>query len=553
MVFDTRAIDSFRDLAGVIGGYATPSEFDTPSAVRLLTQAEEDQACRLRKEFGWHAQHIAEAMGLASGAGSSARAWQGRVLDAIVGCTTRGGWGGAEIDARKPRPTLEEGSTRDILNLRGRAERDRLDEEEATLEGTNRFGEYRRSARTNAIIEAALRPEVRSFYGKGARKAGYQRTAVELAADANSIITQQKHDGHYPGLNYTKIGPSYITTALKDLIDSGLFTWEGRVQSPGMSQLGEGEREKVDAEILRRLREQEELTPTESPYGFFAKVQKDVYSTFPCCGLDGKESMEAFGYTPIALQYTLNLSVANNLFGGPQGRLGTRAKVFADDPKNQQAVKDAIGDTAFPIVTEIMRKTGFKTKDVERILGKLGYATQQDRNDVIRAMILPLHDDQHLTVTEMYDETPALRKLYEWTTRLSAIQNISSLITHASVLSGPRRVPWTQARKKAALGEAENQRRSPLVVERLRAGIVGFVHSMESQQSFGRLYLAVPSVQDLAASMNETESLVSEAMQLLLAEPAPIIQMIDGVVQVPGFTQLRIQRGDVSRWEFSAN
>jgi hypothetical protein len=76
---------------------------------------------------------------------------------------------------------------------------------------------------------------------------------------------------------------------------------------------------------------------------------------------------------------------------------------------------------------------------------------------------------------------------------------------------------------------------------------------MESQQSFGRLYLAVPSVQDLAASMNETESLVTEAIQLLLAEPAPIIQMIDGVVQVPGFTQLRIQRGDVSRWEFSAN
>jgi hypothetical protein len=551
MVFDTKALNSFSALAGVIGEYTSPSEFDTPSAVRLLTQEEENQACRLRKEFGWHAQHIAEAIGAASGA--SARAWQGRVLDAIVGCTTRGGWGGAEIDAKKPRPALEEGSLRDRRNLRGQAARDRLDEEEATLEGTNRFGEFRRSARTNAIIEAALRPEVRSFYGKGARKAGYQRTAIELAADANSIITQQKRDGHYPGLDYSKIGATYITTALKDLIDSGLFVWEGRVHSPGMSQLGEGEREKVDAEILRRLREQEELTPTESPYGFFVKVQKDVYSTFPCCGLDGKESMEAFGYTPIALQYTLNLSVANNLFGGPQGRLGTRSRVFADDPKNQQAVKDAIGDAALPIITEIMRKTGFKTKDVERILGKLGYATQKNRNDDIRAIILPLHDDQHLTVTEMYDETPALRKLYEWTTRLSAIQNISSLITHTPVLSGPRRVPWTQARKSAALGEAENQRRTPLVAERLRAGIVGFVHSMESQRSFGRLYLAVPSVQDLATGLNESESLITEAIQLLLAEPAPVIQMIDGVVQVPDYTQLQIQRGDVSRWEFSAN
>ena len=76
---------------------------------------------------------------------------------------------------------------------------------------------------------------------------------------------------------------------------------------------------------------------------------------------------------------------------------------------------------------------------------------------------------------------------------------------------------------------------------------------MESQRSFGRLYLAVPPVQDLAKGLNESESLITAAIQLLLAEPSPIIQMIDGVVQVPSYTQLRIQRGDVSRWEFSAN
>jgi hypothetical protein len=87
----------------------------------------------------------------------------------------------------------------------------------------------------------------------------------------------------------------------------------------------------------------------------------------------------------------------------------------------------------------------------------------------------------------------------------------------------------------------------------MRTTIIDWVHDMEDQRSFGNLYLAVPPIRDIAERMNESESLITEAIQLLLAEPSPIIQVIDGVVQVPGYTQLRIQRGGVSRWEFSAN
>jgi len=124
MVFDTKTLDSFSALAGIIGEYTTPSQF-------TLSQDQQDQACRLRKEYGWHTSHITQALGLSDGRTSSI--YVPPVLKAIEGCTTRGGWGGAAIDAKLPRPTLPEGALRDRLNLRGQAERDRLTPEEATV------------------------------------------------------------------------------------------------------------------------------------------------------------------------------------------------------------------------------------------------------------------------------------------------------------------------------------------------------------------------------------------------------------------------------------
>jgi hypothetical protein len=560
MVFDTRAIASFRDLAGLIGGYATPSaagEYTTPSAgesqasIRPLAQEEADQACRLRKEYGWHTSHITQALGLSDGRTSSS--YVPPIFEAIVGCTTRGGWGGAEIDARKPRPTLAEGPLRDIQNLRGRAARDRLTEEEATLEGTNRFGELRTNARANAVIEAALAPERQSFYGRGARKAGYKKNTAELAADADIIITEQKHEGHYPGINFGPIPANIIRNIIQQLTGTGLFIWEGREHGLGIQELLAEEFAKVKAELIRRLREQEKLTPERPPRGSLQKMQDEIYKTFKCCGLDGTETMEEFGYSPFTPGFASRTSAENNIFKVRQkGKEALQSAI--DDPANQAAVRKIISDSAAtrPNVSRIMTTTGLSLMTVNGILVKLGYEVAGTRKggfgDTVRAIILPLHDNQELTPAEIWRASPELQKLLS-TPGFSEEKNFHNGTTRIGSFlrdSSPPRLPWTRQRKRA-------QRRSPLVVERLRAGIVGFVNSMESQQSFGRLYLAVPSVQDLAASMNETESLVTEAIQLLLAEPAPIIQMIDGVVQVPGFTQLRIQRGDVSRWEFSAN
>jgi hypothetical protein len=565
MVFDTKTLDSFSALAGIIGEYNSPSQI-------VLEQKQQDQACRLRKEFGWHARHIAEALGF--GPVVVAERYAPKVLEAIEGCTTRGGWGGAEIDARRPRPTLEEGPLRDRLNLRGRAARDRLTEEEATLEGTNRFGEVRTTARSNAIVEAALRPEILPFYGEGGRKAGYKKTSAELAAEADIIIRDQKRAGHYPGLNYRKLSNQTVLAVIKDLVATGLFTWEGSRRARGIEEMPVEERAKVDAEILRRAREQAKLTPYRPPKGFYTELERDIHKTFPCCGPDGTETMDKFGWSPFTQSYANRTigAVKPPIFSGPVG-IGSAAEAAIDDPENIKAVKEAIGDSkelAHSII-DIRRKTGLTRTVVEVILKNLGYMSGADHVEAVRKIILPFHDNEKLTVPQMWDKSPELRRLLTGETdppkpkivrtasgtrpvevdkvRLRGIQRIRGFL----VDSTPPRVPWTGATLEAELGEAENQRRTPLVVERLRAGIVGFVHSMESQRSFGRLFLAVPPVQDLAKGLNESESLITAAIQLLLAEPSPIIQMIDGVVQVPSYTQLRIQRGDVSRWEFSAN
>jgi len=552
MVFDTKTLDSFSALAGIIGEYTSPSEFDTPSAVRPLTQKEEDQACRLRKEYGWHTSHITQALGLSDGRTSSI--YVPPVLKAIEGCTTRGGWGGAAIDAKLPRPTLPEGALRDRLNLRGRAARDRLTEEEATLEGTNRFGELRTNARANAIIEAALVPEVQPFFGRGGRKAGYQKNTAELAADADIIITEQKHDGHYPGINFDPIQAHTITRIIQQLTDTGLFIWEGRAKGLGFDELPPEELAKVRAEFIRRLREQVKLTPERPPRGFLTNLEGEIYKTFPCCGPDGTETMEKFGYSPITHGYASRVAGDNNIFK-VRKKAGPALQSVIDDPANQAAVRKIISDSTAqrPNVSRIMKATGLSLMAVNGILAKLGYEVAGRRKggfgDRVRAIILPLHDNQQLTPAEIWRASPELQALLS-TQERSEEQNFQVGIARIGSFlrdSSPPRVPWTRQRKRA-------ERRAPLVASNIKAELIAMLKDMQGQRFFGeRLYIKIPDIADLSTALRESESLVTEAIDLLLNEANPIIRREGQDIIVPNPIQRRIKSGEISRWEFSVN
>ena len=555
MVFDTKTLDSFSALAGIIGEYTTPSaRRQSKSSARPLTQEEKDQACRLRKEHGWHTSHITHALGLSDGRTSSI--YMPSVLEAIVGCTTRGGWGGAEIDAKIPRPTLPEGALRDRLNLRGQAERDRLSEEEATLEGTNRFGEFRTNARANAIIEAALRPEIRPFYDRPGRKAGYQKNTAELAADADIIITEQKHDGHYPGINFSPIQAHTITRIIQQLTDTGLFIWEGS-RSLGIDELPPEELAKVRAEFIRRLREQAKLTPERPPRGFLTNLEDEIYKTFPCCGPDGTETMEKFGYSPITHGYASRQAGENDIFK-VRKKAGPALQSVIDDPANQAAVRKIISDSAAtrPNVSRIMKATGLSLMAVNGILAKLGYEVAGKRKggfgDRVRAIILPLHDNQQLTPAEIWRASPELQALLS-TQERSEEQNFQVGIARIGSFlrdSSPPRVPWTRQRKRA-------ERRAPLVASNIKAELIAMLKDMQGQRFFGEsqpsLFIRIPTIAELSTALRESESLVTEAIDMLLNEANPIIAMAGQDIIVPAHIQRRIKSGEISRWEFSVN
>jgi len=555
MVFDTKTLDSFSALAGIIGEYTTPSQF-------TLSQDQQDQACRLRKEFGWHAQHIAEALGV--GPAIVASKYTPKVLEALVGCTTRGGWGGAELDAKIPRPTLPEGALRDRLNLRGQAERDRLTSEEATVEGTNRFGELRKTARANAVVEAALAPEIRPFYDREGRKAGYKKNAVELAADADIIIRDQKRAGHYPGLDYRKLSDQSVLATIKDLVATGLFIWEGSGAVLGIREMPAEERAKVDAEILRQVREQAKLTPYRPPKGFYTRIEREIYRTFKCCGVDDSETMEGFGYSPFISGYASRRvgEVEPPIFSGPVGTSKT-AQTAIDDPENIKAVKEAIGDSKelAPQIKDIREKTGLTRGVVEVILKNLGYMSGLDHAEAVRKIILPFHDNEKLTAAQMWDESAELRRLLTGETdppkpkmvdgrpsgidwfRRRGVARIRAFLLDTT----PRRVPWTEATKRA-------ERLAPKYASIIKTDIIAMVKAMENQRFFGeRLLIRIPDISELSEALTQPESLVTEAMNMLLNEANPIIRREGQDIIVPNPIQRRIKSGEISRWEFSVN
>jgi len=518
MVLDTRTLDSLYALADVVRDYTTPSR-----GSRELTDEEKDQACRLRAEHGWHAWHIAEALGLGPGTSSKAgvgRAWgwEENVVEALEGCMYRRDWGGS--------------SGRLIRGLgRTAARGEELHPSEVTVEGPNDLGGFRTTARRNAIIQAFLSPGqtgTPDIPGAGGRarqigrpmiKAGRDKSPKEIVAQANAIIANEIRGGLYKGIEMTDAREPNVTTLARELGD--LIDWQGRLRILGIDELPEEEKQKIDAEFVRRCKEQAKITPERPPRGWYGDLANDVYLTFKCCGPDGNETMEEFGYQPIQRQVPAHICRDDEKIF--KSRSSFKAQV--DDPSNQKKVKDAIaGLTTPPVVEKVMKQTGFTRRLVIGILAELGHQTLSARNAALKKIIMPLHTVSKLTPAQIWDHSPELQKLMP--DRADAAHQIWQL------LMSDKHVPWT-----AALLRAERQvpELAFNIKDILLAHLRGFdddeVKRIQGNLDRVQLYFEETniSVDDMAQSFTRpgrpavTPEIVRGALELLFTETPQLV------------------------------
>ena len=514
MLLDTRTVDSLHDLAAVVQGYTTPSRGSRP-----LKQEEKDKACFLRWQNGWHAHHIAEAMDLSLSQRTAA--WGIDIMEAIEGCTTRSDWNSQGIFLRA------------IDTPAG--------PDQSTLAGPNTFGEFRRTARRNAIIQAALLGEISSG-GTLVQKAGKDRNSTELAAAADLILRREKNQGHYRNTTFRKTQISQVAALIAEL--GTLFVWVGKTREIGIQGLPVEERKKIDDEIIKRCEAQKKLTPVgKPPLGFFRRIEEEVYTTVPCCGLDGKETMKAFGYPPITGGYAAALCKRK---GTLTARPGIRTQIL--DPENQKKVKAAIlktSGTGRPIVAFIQKETGFNTYIVVGILAELGYGRPTAKTADMRKIILPLHDNKKLTPTEMWNQTPRLRRLMGGT-KDEAVARIFGILQRST----PKRTPWTRGRR-------EQEQRIPLLVNQLKGFFLAYLREQD-EVWLGRVrdrisrvgeygfptqsvYEETPyTVDSLAAApgWNETPALTRRVLALLVAETPQLVALRGDDIVIP-FSGLR--------------
>ena len=531
MVLDTRTLDSFYDLAAVVRDFTTPSR-GSPE----LTQEQKDQACRLRAEHGWHAWHIAEAMGLGTqftrktGIGKPLT-WEENIIEALEGCMYRRDWGGSS-----GRPIRGLGRTA------GRGEE--LHPSEVTVEGPNDLGAFRTSARRNAIIQAVLSPGrtgTPDIPGAGGRprqigrraiKAGKDKSAKEIAAQANAIIANEIRGGLYKGVETTDVRPQNVTNLAQEIGD--LLDWQGRLQAKGIQELPREERNKVKAEIIRRCNEQAKITPETPPIGWYGDLAKDVYLTFKCCGPDGNETMEEMNYQPLHPNIGAEICrVDEKIF---KARPTLKSQV--DDPENQQKVKDAIaGLTTPPVASDVMKQTGFGQRLVEGILAELGYLSQGARSAALGKIVLPLHNDKKLTPTQMWDQTPELQKLFS--DKKEGVQRIYNNLLVAKL------TPWT-------IATIREDRVLPIVADNLREMLQNHLRqeaqddvwlarirqNVRAQAPPGRIFESLGTERELtvdgvAALIKETPAFTRKVIEVLAAETPQFVALRGEELVVP--------------------
>ena len=516
MVFDARTLDSFRELAGVITGSG-----DTPSRSRVeMTDQQKQDACMLRYLHGWHAEHIAEALGLANA--NYAFNWRENVTEALEDCAASDYWNRQQI-------RLSPG-------------------QQISAEGTNLYGEARTSALRNAVAQILVaNPATRTAATKDkSQRRGQDIPGTSLMEKAMAIIDKQIEDGSYRGEKPTAPGRQNLNRIIRDMEALG-FVWEGAGRRQIMADLPPDVRLLVDAEIQRQCQAQIDAGGAEVKSGKrvrvapvnYSAIARNVYTTFVISEQFG-DTMASMAYPTIGPGYVREVCQKAGITTDIRRTLAEQA----EDESNIKLVQDERAKDPRSSSWQIFQRTGIQLPIVETILDNLGlpragrgYSTTDIRNIILQA------HDEGLSAERMLEKHPELIEYFKDTV-VGRVQAIRQIL---------RRAGKTPLTEEGIVVSAIEDRRTPLVAANMRTTIIDWVHDMEDQRSFGNLYLAVPPIRDIAERMNESESLITEAIQLLLAEPSPIIQVIDGVVQVPGYTQLRIQRGGVSRWEFSAN
>ena len=492
MVFDTRAIASFRDLAGAVSEYTTPGKLRTP-----LTQDQKRDACLMRYNHNWHAHHIVEALGIL-GAGQ-AHHGEADILEALEECALSDYWNRQQI-------RLQPGT-------------------QISATGGSTYAAFRKSAIKDAMARLLI--------------ANPKISSTDLKEAVNRDIVRQIDDGQFMGQKPFIPDVTQLAGWIRDLEAEG-FVWEGRKRVEGTRGLPEHVKTLVDAEILRQCTEAQKAGTLN-----YRKIARDVYSKFVLDEEFG-DTLEKLGYSVISSTYIREKCQAAGITTATMQR--PVAEQVAD-PKliaEVQRLKLENPNWTNIQVATAMGTHGAVTAAIFNGLG-LPLNPRGMRPKDLRALVLKAHNEEKLTPNQMLEKYPQIGKYYD----------IGSVTARDGVLTLLRNAGLTAHSEEAATVQQTQERRTPEVAKEIRRILVDWINDplyQERNPAFGRnLFMALPNNSALADLTGEPESLIAEAMGLLLAEERPIIQMINGIIQVSVTTQSRAKRGEISRWEFSAN
>ena len=159
----------------------------------------------------------------------------------------------------------------------------------------------------------------------------------------------------------------------------------------------------------------------------------------------------------------------------------------------------------------------------------------------LRELVLKAHNEEKLTITQMIEKYPQIGTYFATTGKVKVRDGVVRLLSVAGL------TPYTE---EAVIVQQTQERRTPLVAAEIRRIIIGWLRNPkleEQNPAFGQnLLLRIPDNERIAQLTGESESLVSDAMGLLLAEERPIIQLLEGIIQGPAHVQLRAKRGESS-------
>ena len=486
MVFDTRAIASFRDLAGVIGGYTTPGRLGTP-----LTQDQKRDACLMRYNHNWHAHHIAEALGLLSARAS--RSAEEDILEALEECALSDYWNRQQV---RLQPGIQ-------ISVAG--------------------GSTYAAARTSAVKDAMARLLI----------ANPKLSTKDLGEAVSRDIDRQIASGQFLGQKPFIPGIVELAAWIKDLEAEG-FVWEGRRRGEGVAGLPEDVRTLVDAEILRQCAEAR-IAGTLN----YAQIAKDVYSKFVLDEEFG-DTLEKLRYDAIRTSYVRALcreeGVTTTITLKPVAEQAKDPKLIAEVKRLKAANPNW---SNIRVATEMGTHAGV-TAAIFNSLG-LPLNPRGMRPKDLRELVLKAHNEEKLTITQMIEKYPQIGTYFATTGKVKVRDAVVRLLSVAGL------TPYTE---EAITIQQTQERRTPLVAAEIRRIIIGWLRNPKLQEqnpAFGQnLLLRIPDNERIAQLTGESESLVSDAMGLLLAEERPIIQLLEGIIQVPAHVQLRAKRGELS-------